>query len=54
MSAPRVLKRPPQGWANHNPNHLLPDLCAFVGVCFGAAMFLNWASAALDCLLSAL
>ena len=54
MTQPRVLHRPPQGWGRRNPNWALPEMLAFVGLCFGAALFFNWASAALDCLLSAL
>lgn len=48
----RVLKRPPQGWDNRNPNWALPDLCAFVGLLFVGACAFNWAAAALDAVLS--
>lgn len=54
MTQPRILHRPPQGWANHHPNWALPDLVALVLLLFGGALFFNWASAALDCLVSAL
>jgi hypothetical protein len=48
----RVLKRPPQGWANHDPNYALWDMIAFVGVAFGSACFFNWTSMAIDAMLS--
>lgn len=43
----RVIKRPPQGW-DRKPNHLLPDLLAFLGTMFAGACFFNWMAAAID------
>ena len=48
----RVLKRPPQGWANHSPNYALPEMIALVGMLFGGACFFNWTAMAIDAMLS--
>lgn len=45
----RVLKRPANGW-DRKPNHLLPDLVAFVLMLFGGALAFNWAAACIDAL----
>ena len=49
----RVLKRPPQGWANHSPNYALADMLAMVGFMLGSALFFTWASAAFQMVLEA-